>query len=76
MARTAVLAYSVVKAFQPFPPDPYGYAPEIVGGWMLVGVAVLVYLKLVGKDKWLARAGAIVAERPETPEELAHRPVV
>jgi amino acid transporter len=73
---SAVLAYSVVKAFQPFPPEPYGYAPEIVGGWMLVGVALLVYLKLTGKDTWLARAGAIVAERPETPEELAHRPVV
>jgi amino acid transporter len=76
VGTTAVLWYSVVKAFTPFPPDPYGYAPEIVGGWMLVGVGVLVYLKLTGREEWLAKAGAIVGERPETAEELSHRPAV
>jgi amino acid transporter len=76
LGTSAVLAYSVVRSFQPFPPDPYGYAPEIVGGWMLVGVAVLAYLKLTGRDEWLSRAGAVVGERLETAEELAHRPVV
>jgi amino acid transporter len=70
-----VLAYSVVKSFQPFPVAPYKYAPAIVGGWMLLGIAVLIYLKVKGKEEWLAKAGAIVEERPETPEELAHRSV-
>lgn len=68
-----VLAYSVVKSFQPFPAAPYKYAPAIVGGWMVLGIAVLIYLKVKGKEEWLAKAGAIVEERPETPEELAHR---
>jgi hypothetical protein len=43
---------------------------------MLVGVAVLAYLRWTGKDEWLAKAGAIVGERPETAEELAHRPAI
>jgi amino acid transporter len=76
LGTSGLLAYSVVKSFQPFPAAPYGYSPAIVGGWMLVGVAVLVYLKRRGKEEWLAKAGAIVDERPETAEELAHRPVV
>ena len=74
---TGVLAYSVVKAFHPdFPPAPYGYSPAIVGGWMIVGIAVLVVLRVRGKEEWLTRAGEVVSERKETGEELAHRPPV
>jgi amino acid transporter len=71
LVTSAVLAYSVVKSFQPFPTAPYAYAPEIVGGWMLVGVGVLYWLHRSGREDWLSRAGDIVSERPETPEELA-----
>jgi amino acid transporter len=74
LVTSAVLAYSVVKSFQPFPAAPYAYAPEIVGGWMLVGVGVLYWLHRSGREQWLARAGDIVAERPETSEELAETP--
>jgi amino acid transporter len=75
-ATTGVLAYALVRSFQPFPPAPYKWAPLIVGLWMVVGVIVLVVLKRRGKEEWIAKAGEIVAERPETREELAHRPVV
>jgi len=71
LVTSAVLAYSVVKSFQPFPPAPYAYAPEIVGGWMLVGLGVLYWLHRSGRNAWLTRAGDIVSERPETAEELA-----
>ena len=74
LVTSAVLAYSVVKSFQPFPAAPYAYAPEIVGGWMLVGVGVLYWLHRTGREQWLTRAGDIVSERPETPEELAETP--
>jgi hypothetical protein len=37
---------------------------------------VLVWLHVTGRQEWLAKAGAIVEERIETPEELAHRPTV
>jgi amino acid transporter len=70
LVTSVVLAYSVVKSFQPFPAAPYAYAPEIVGGWMLVGVGVLYWLHRTGREDWLSRAGDIVTERPETAEEL------
>ena len=73
---TGVLAYALVRSFQPFPPEPYKWAPLIVGLWMVVGIAVLVVLKRRGKEDWLAKAGEIVAERQETQEEAAHRPLV
>lgn len=75
-ATAGVLAYSVVKSFQPFPAAPLKYAPAIVGGWMLLGLVVLFYLNRAGKEEWIAKAGDIVEERLETPEELAHRPVI
>jgi len=74
LVTSAILAYSVVKSFQPFPAAPYAYAPEIVGGWMLIGVGVLYWLHRTGRNAWLAKAGDIVSERPETPEELAETP--
>jgi amino acid transporter len=74
LVTSVVLAYSVVKSFTPFPAAPYAYAPEIVGGWMLVGVGVLFWLHITGREAWLTRAGEIVSERPETGEELAETP--
>jgi amino acid transporter len=74
LVTSVVLAYSVVKSFQPFPAAPYGYAPEIVGGWMLVGVGVLYWLHRSGREQWITKAGAIVSERQETPEEIAETP--
>ncbi len=74
LVTSAVLAYSVVKSFQPFPAAPYAYAPEIVGGWMLVGIGVLYWLHRTGREAWLTKAGDIVSERQETPEEIAETP--
>jgi amino acid transporter len=73
---TGVLAYALVRSFQPFPPEPFKWAPLIVGLWIVVGIVVLFVMKRRGKEEWLAKAGEIVAERAETPEELAQRPVV
>jgi hypothetical protein len=33
-------------------------------------------LKLRGNEAWLTKAGAVIEERPETAEELRHRPAV
>ena len=74
LATSVILGYSVVKSFQPFPPAPYAYAPEIVGGWMLVGVGVLYWLHRTGREEWLTKAGDIVSERPETAEEMRDIP--
>ena len=76
VVTTGVLAYALVRSFQPFPPEPYKWAPWIVGLWMVVGVIVLVVLKARGKEEWIARAGEIVTERQESPEEREERHVV
>jgi amino acid transporter len=66
VGTTAVLIYSLVKSFSPFPAFPNNWSPVIVGGWMLIGVAVLVILKLRGGETWLQKAGEIIDNRTET----------
>jgi hypothetical protein len=43
---------------------------------MLVGVGVLFWLKRSGREEWIAKAGEIVEERVETPEERAAKSVL
>ena len=43
---------------------------------VLIGVLILVALRLRGNEEWLQKAGEIVGERRETPEELAHRSAI
>src|SRR5258707_1391374 len=69
-----VLIYSLYKSFSPFPAHPYNWSPFIVGGWLLIGIAILAVLRARGNEQWLTRAGAAISERPETPEELRNRP--
>jgi amino acid transporter len=66
VGTTAVLIYSLVKSFSPFPAFPNNWSPVIVGGWMLIGVAVLVVLKLRGGETWLQKAGEIIDGRTQT----------
>ena len=72
VGTSAILIYSLIKSFSPFPASPYNWSPAIVGGWLLAGVAILVIMRLRGDEDWLERAGEIVDERPETADELAH----
>ena len=74
VGTSAVLLYSLYKSFSPFPAHPYNWSPFIVGAWLLIGIAILVILWARGNEQWLARAGAAISERPETAEELQHRP--
>ena len=45
-----------------------------MGAWLLIGIAILVVLRARGNEEWLSKAGAAINERPETAEELEHRP--
>jgi hypothetical protein len=45
-----------------------------VGAWLLIGIAILAVLRARGNEQWLSKAGAAISERPETAEELQHRP--
>jgi hypothetical protein len=66
VGTAAVLIYSLVKSFSPFPASPNNWSPVIVGAWMLAGVAVLVALRQRGGETWLHKAGEIVDDRTET----------
>jgi amino acid transporter len=66
VGTSAVLIYSLIKSFSPFPASPNNWSPFIVGIWMLIGVAILAILKLRGGETWLHKAGEIVDDRTET----------
>jgi len=76
VGTSIILIYSLYKSFNPFPAHPYNWSPFIVGAWFVGGIGVLLYLRAKGDESWLEKAGAVVAERPETAEELQHRPLV
>ena len=73
---TVALVWSEYKAVVPLPPAPTRYALWFFVGWAVAGVVILVAMRLVGKEDWLIHAGEGAVLRPESPEELAHRPVV
>lgn len=71
---TAALIWLLYKQLSPFPPDPLKWAVPTVIAWIVIGGLILAAMRARGQQAWLLKAGAAVTERPETPEELAHRP--
>jgi amino acid transporter len=72
VGTSIILGYSLVKSFTPFPAAPYNWSPAIVGGWLVLGVVVLFVMHARGDEDWMQRAGEIVGERRERPDELEH----
>jgi amino acid transporter len=50
---------------------PFNLAPAFVVVWILVGIAVLAYVRMKGNEEWLLKAGEIAYEHQASPEELA-----
>jgi amino acid transporter len=73
IGTSLVLIYSVYKAFYPLPAYPYNWSPFIVAGWLILGIVVVVWMGTRGNQDWLKKAGAIIDERVETADELAHQ---
>ena len=74
VGTSVLLIYSLYKSFSPFPAHPYNWSPFIVAAWLIIGLVILGVLRARGDEQWLAKAGAAISERPETAEELQHRP--
>jgi amino acid transporter len=72
VGTSLILLYSVYASFNPLPAPPYNWTPVVAGGWLVIGVLILVALRLRGNESWLQKAGEIVEERRETPDEAAH----
>jgi amino acid transporter len=61
VSSAAVLGVAYLSVVE-WPPPPLRYAPFIVAGWLALGVAVLVVMKVRGQEQWLLRAGAAAQE--------------
>jgi amino acid transporter len=60
---SAVLIYAVYASFFPtLPAAPYVYAPIIDGIWLIIGIALLFYLRARGQEDWLLKAGEAIGE--------------
>ncbi len=73
---TLALFFVAYSSLTPWPSPPLAYAPRVVVIWLAVGLLLLLAMKLGGKEDWLIKAGQVVQERVETPEEASHRPVI
>ena len=61
ISSAAVLGVAYLSVVE-WPPPPLRYAPFIVAGWLVLGIAVLVVMKVRGQEQWLLRAGAATQE--------------
>jgi hypothetical protein len=61
ISSAAVLGVAYLSVVE-WPPPPLRYAPSIVAGWLVLGIAVLVVMKVRGQEQWLLRAGAATQE--------------
>lgn len=76
IVTTVALVWSEYKSVVPLPPAPTRYALWVFVGWAVAGLLILLAMRLAGKEEWLLHAGEAAVLRPESPEELAHRPVI
>ena len=59
---TAALIYVGVETFNPMPAYPLNLAPYIAGGWLVVGIIILLVMWRRGDQRWLANAGDALGE--------------
>jgi amino acid transporter len=72
VGTSLVLIYSIYAAFVPLPAAPNNWTPLVAALWLGLGVVILLVMRALGKQEWLARAAAIVAEREDVEH---HRPL-
>jgi amino acid transporter len=68
IASSLVLLYAIAESFPPFcppvncPGDPFAKAPLVAGGWLLIGLLLLVYYAISKREQWIKTAGAALGE--------------
>ncbi|HYV88816.1 MAG TPA: hypothetical protein VFA91_09565, partial [Candidatus Polarisedimenticolia bacterium] len=73
VGTSLILLGSIYVGFVYIPlSSPNDWTPWVAAAWLLIGVAILLVMKAVGKADWLARAAQIVAEKEDT---LHQRPL-
>ena len=74
IATSIAMVDPLLQVAQPVPAGALQVGPDHglrLGDRRMIVVALLAFL---GKESWLQAAGRAADERPESPEELAHRP--
>jgi amino acid transporter len=66
VGTSLVLLYSIYAAFVPLPAPPNNWTPLVALAWLAIGIVILFVMKASGKQEWLTKAAAIVAEREDT----------
>lgn len=66
VAATVAVGYVGYKSVVPLPAPPVKWAPIIFVVYMVIGAAILVYLRIRGQEEWVNKAGLAMAE-PEEP---------
>jgi len=64
-----VLVYSLYVSFIPPPASPNNWAPWVAGLWLVLGIAILWWMKLAGKEDWLSRAAEVITEHEQAVAE-------
>lgn len=68
LVSSVVLIYACYRGFfDPFPDAPYNMGPFIVGGWLLIGVGMLLVLRSRGNEEWLLKAGQALGDEAPVP---------
>jgi amino acid transporter len=62
LISSVAILWVAYRSVVPLPAAPISYAPAIVVGWFVVGVFVLLVMKLIGRERWLLRAGSAANE--------------
>jgi len=62
---TVALVFVGYNSLVPWPDPPVAYAPWMAGIWLMLGVAVLIVMRLTGREEWMLKAGSIAQERSE-----------
>jgi amino acid transporter len=75
LVAIVICGYTIYKSIEPVPPHPIDEAPYIAGAWVLLGLAVLVWLRVRSPEK-VKQFGAALGEGEAVAEPAATPPVV
>jgi amino acid transporter len=66
---SAALIFVAYKSIVPYPAYPGSVAPIIVGVWLVLGVALIIYLSRTGREEWMVKAAEVYGD--SAPDERA-----
>jgi amino acid transporter len=66
LVAIVICGYTIYKSIEPVPPHPIDEAPYLAGGWILIGIGVLLWLRRRNPER-VRRFGAALGEGEAAP---------